>query len=61
MHAIVTIGPDGTLAVAGPYTSEALAGRHADKLLAASPGLNVLVQPMQAPQDLARELRDRQT
>jgi hypothetical protein len=57
MHGIVTIGPDGTLSLAGPYTSDKLANRHAKKLREANPGLNVEVHSMQAPLDLAYELR----
>jgi hypothetical protein len=58
MHAIVTIGQDGTLTVAGPYTSEALAERHAVKLRKAAPGLNVDVQPLTAPRVLAGEIAE---
>jgi len=58
MHAIITIGADGTLAVAGPYTSQALAERHADQLRKAEPGLDAQVHLMQPPRDLAEEIKE---
>lgn len=58
MHAIVTIGPDGTLAVAGPYGSDKLADDHADRLRKAFPGLNAEVHQMTPARRLALEIRE---
>jgi hypothetical protein len=58
MHAIITIGPDGTLGVSGPYGSGELAGKHARRLMAAFPGLNAEPQEMTPPRRLALELRE---
>lgn len=57
MHAVVSIAPDGTLSVAGPYKSEKLAERHAKKLRDTNPGLNAEVHQMERPTELAWELR----
>jgi len=57
MHAIVTIGLDGTLSVTGPHKSEQLAEKHAKQLRDASPGLNAETHQMERPTDLAWELR----
>lgn len=47
--AIVTIGPDGTTAVVGPYSSEYRARMDADLLEARDPGLSADIYEMEPP------------
>ena len=58
MDVIITIGPDGTIAVAGPYTSSRLAHEHAGNLMKAVPGLNAEVHSLTTPRELATEIRN---
>lgn len=57
MYAIVTIAADGTVAVAGPYTSQRRAEMYATRMEAAEPDLSADVHLMTPPRQFAAETR----
>lgn len=58
-YAIITIGTDGATSIAGPYTSEVRARRHADRL--AVGGVAADVYEMESPTETLDFLNYRET